>query len=53
MTAHRGQRPRCADPVDGDLSVIGKPRRSQVRGHLVRRLCRLVECDQATEEAPA
>ena len=19
MTAHRGQRPRCADPVDGDL----------------------------------
>ena len=50
MTAHRGQRPRRADPVDGDLghrkaSLIAGTRASFCAGSAV------LGCDQAAEEA--
>ena len=53
MTAHRGQRPRCADPVDGDLRLSESlPDRSYATS-LCAGCAVLVERDQAAEEAPA
>ena len=53
MTAHRGQRPRCADPVDGDLWLSeGLPDR-RYAASLCAGCAVLVERDQAAEEAPA
>ena len=52
MTAHRGQRPRCADPVDGDLWLSeGLPDRRYATSLCAG--CAVLVDDQAAEEAPA
>jgi len=51
MTAHRGQRPRCADPVDGDLWLSESLADRRYATSLCAGCAVLVERDQAAEEA--
>ena len=53
MTAHRGQRPRFADPVDGDLRLSESLPDRSYAASLCAGCAVLVERDQAAEEAPA
>jgi len=51
MTAHRGQRPRCADPADGDLWLSEGLADRGYAATLCAGCAVLVECDQAAGEA--
>ena len=53
MTAHRGQRPRCADPVDGDLWLSESLPDRRYATSLCAGCAVLVERDQAAKEPPA
>ena len=51
MTAHRGQRPRGADPVDGDLWLSESLPDRRYAASLCAGCAVLVERDQAAGEA--
>jgi len=51
MTAHRGQRPRCADPVDDDLRLSESLADRRYAASLCAGCAVLVEYDQAAGEA--
>ena len=53
MTAHRGQRPRCADPADGGLWLSEGLADRRYAASLCPGCAVLVERHQAAEEAPA
>jgi hypothetical protein len=53
MSAHPCQRPRCGDPVDGDLWLSESLADRRYAASLCAGWAVLVERDQAAEEAPA